>query len=294
MTFLQWFLLSLLSLLWGGSFLFIELSLRAFEPLTIVFVRLAIAALLLHAVVYASGQKLPRSPRIWLAFAGMGILNNVIPFSLIIWGQQHITGSLASILNATTPIFTVLLAHWLTLDERLTVSKLSGVGLGFGGVVILIGPEILGGLSFQNLGQFAILGAALSYGFAGIYGRRFKQMPSKVVAAGIVTTSSTLVLPLALWLESPLSAQVTPIPGFALLGLGLLSTGIAYLIFYHLLATAGATYTSLVTFLIPLSAVLLGLWILGERLAWNAIAGMILILAGLLVIDGRLLRKGQM
>lgn len=291
MTSLQWLLLSLLSLLWGGSFLFIELSLRAFEPLTIVFVRLAIAAILLHGVVYLSGQRLPRSPRIWLAFAGMGILNNLIPFGLIIWGQQHITASLASILNATTPIFTVMLAHWLTMDEKLTVYRLLGIGLGFVGVVVLIGPEILGGLSFQSVGQFAILGAALSYGFAGIYGRRFKAMSSMVAAAGIVTTSSIMVLPLVLLFESPWSAQVSLVPGGALLCLGLLSTGIAYLIFYDLLAKAGATYTSLVTFLIPLSAVMLGVLILGERLSGSAIAGMILILAGLLVIDGRLFRR---
>ncbi|MEM9906094.1 MAG: DMT family transporter [Cyanobacteria bacterium P01_D01_bin.44] len=290
MSLQQWCLLSLLSLLWGGSFLFIELSLLVFEPLTIVFVRLAIAAILLHGVVYLSGQRLPRSPRIWLAFAGMGILNNLIPFGLIIWGQQHITASLASILNATTPIFTVILANWLTSDEKLTTYRLLGVALGFSGVVVLMGPEILGGLSFQSIGQFAILGAALSYGFAAIYGRQFKAMPSKVAAAGIVTTSSIMVFPLAL-LESPLSVQISLVSGVALFCLGLLSTGVAYLIFYHLLAKAGATYTSLVTFLIPLSAVILGVLILGERLSGGAIAGMILILAGLLVIDGRLLRK---
>ncbi len=233
---------------------------------------------------------LPRTRQAWGAFLGMSILNNVIPFTLIVWGQSHIASGLASILNATTPLFTVIVAHYLTADEHLTGQKLAGIIVGFLGVAVMIGVAAMASWDASILAQLAILGAALSYGFSGVFGRRFKTMgiPPLATAAGQVTMSSVLLLPVALIVERPWTLAM-PSTGaiLALVALGLVSTAFAYLIFFRLLARAGATNVGLVTFLIPVSAILLGVLILGETLAARHIAGMALIGAGLILIDGR-------
>ena len=172
----EWLLLIILSLLWGGSFFFIAVAVRELPPFTIVLGRVSLAAAALIVYVYVSGHRMPTSLGLWGAFFVMGAINNLIPFSLIVWGQTQIESGLASILNATTPLFTVVIAHFLTQDEKLTVARIIGVLLGIGGVIVLIGAEALRGLSRQGLGQLAILGAALSYGFAAIFGRRFKDI----------------------------------------------------------------------------------------------------------------------
>ena len=285
----EWVMLIVLSVLWGGSFFFVEVALDGFEPFTLVTGRVGLGALALLIFVYATGNRMPRSAGLWGAFLVMGALNNLIPFSLITWGQVHIDSGLASILNATTPLFTVLLAHVMTRDERLTAGKVAGVLFGLVGVAVLIGPDALRGLGVQGLGQIAVLVASLSYGFAGIFGRRFKEIPSSVAAAGMLTTSTVMVAPLALVLERPWTAS----PGIgallAVVGVAILSTAIAYLLYFRILARAGATNLLLVTFLIPVSALLLGIVFLGERPDWTAFAGMALIFAGLAAVDGRLL-----
>ena len=311
----EWALLITLSILWGGSFFFAEVALEALPPLSVVFARVAIGALALLVLVHAAGLRLPRELRLWRAFFVMGALNNLIPFSLIVWGQTAITGGLAAILNATTPLFTVVLAHILTRDERLTPAKLAGVAAGFLGVAIMIGPEVLGGLGTGGLGtgglgigglgigglgiavlaQLAVLAAALSYAFAGIYGRRFRDTPPLVTATGQVTASTILLCPLALTIDQPWTLAL-PEPAVtravlgALLGLGLLSTAAAYVIYFRILASAGATNLLLVTFLIPVSAILLGVMVLSEQLTAAQLAGMGLIAIGLAAIDGRVLR----
>ena len=302
----EWALLIILSILWGGSFFFAEVALEALPPLSVVFARVAIGALALLVLVHAAGLRLPRELRLWRAFFVMGALNNLIPFSLIVWGQTAITGGLAAILNATTPLFTVVLAHILTRDERLTPAKLAGVAAGFLGVAIMIGPEVLGGLGTGGLGigglgtgglgiavlaQLAVLAAALSYAFAGIYGRRFRDTPPLVTATGQVTASTILLCPLALMVDQPWTLAVPgPMILGALLGLGLLSTAAAYVIYFRILASAGATNLLLVTFLIPVSAILLGVMVLSEQLTAAQLAGMGLIAIGLAAIDGRVLR----
>jgi drug/metabolite transporter (DMT)-like permease len=297
----EWALLIILSILWGGSFFFAEVALEALPPLSVVFARVAIGALALLVLVHATGLRLPREFRLWRAFFVMGALNNLIPFSLIVWGQTEITGGLAAILNATTPLFTVVLAHILTRDERLTPAKLAGVAAGFLGVAIMIGPEVLGGLGIGGLGigglgiavlaQLAVLAAALSYAFAGIYGRRFRDTPPLVTATGQVTASTILLCPLALMVDQPWNLAVPgPMILGALLGLGLLSTAAAYVIYFRILASAGATNLLLVTFLIPVSAILLGVMVLSEQLTAAQLAGMGLIALGLTAIDGRVLR----
>lgn len=290
----QWGQLLTLSLLWGGSFFFIGVAVKELPPLTIVMLRLGLAAIALLVLLRIMGLALPRGRQAWLAFFGMGLLNNLIPFSLIVWGQTHIASSLAAILNATTPLFAVLVAHRLTLDEKITSNKLAGVVLGFIGVAIMIGTDALAGLGEQLAAQLAILGAALSYALAGIFGRRFKTMgiaplPS---ATGQVCASSLLLTPLALLLDRPWTLELPSLPVWAaLLGIALLSTALAYVLFFRILSSSGATNLMLVTFLIPISAIVLGALMLGERLQAKHLLGMALIALGLAAIDGRLFKR---
>ncbi len=289
----EWIMLVVLSLLWGGAFFFTEIALRGFEPLTLVFARVSLAAFALLIYLRATGQRMPGERGVWIGFFIMGGLNNLIPFSLIVWGQTHIDSGLASILNATTPLFTVVLAHFLTSDEKLTRARIFGIGLGFIGVVSLIGPEALLGAGAVVLGQIAVLGAALSYGFAGIYGRRFSKTSSAVAAAGMLCGSSVMLLPLVLIFERPLEASPDLAAWGAIVGSAILSTAIAYLLFFRILARAGATNVMLVTFLIPVSAMGLGVFILGEAFTLNAALGMALIFAGLVAVDGRLVTMAR-
>jgi drug/metabolite transporter (DMT)-like permease len=221
----------------------------------------------------------------------MGALNNAIPFTLIFWGQTHIASGLASILNATTPLFTVVVAHLLTNDEKVTGSKIAALLAGIAGVAVLIGPAALAQPNDSLWGELACLGAALSYAFAGISGRRFRDMGIAPLdaAAGQVTASSLLILPIMLTVEQPWNdALPTPTIWAALAALALLSTALAYVLYFRILAAAGATNLLLVTFLIPVTSILLGAVFLQERLEPRHFFGMALIGFGLLVIDGRL------
>ena len=290
MSHYEWMLLIILSIVWGGSFFFVGVAVEALPPLTIVAFRVSLAAFALLAIVYFTGLRMPINPKIWVAFIFMGILNNVIPFTLIVWGQTHIASGLASILNATTPLFTIVAAHFLTKDEKMTSNKIVGVIIGFTGVVIMLGHEALGGLGESVIAQLAILGAAISYSLAGIFGRRFAQAGIKpvITATGQVTASSLLLIPLAISYDKPFTL---PMPGleiwFAVVGLALISTAFAYILYFRILSTAGATNLLLVTLLIPVSAILLGTAILGEQLELKHFLGMGLISIGLLSIDGR-------
>jgi drug/metabolite transporter (DMT)-like permease len=284
----EWSLLVLLSILWGGSFFFTKVALAELGPFTIVFFRVALAALALNVVAAALGQSLWRAGMPWGQLLVMGALNNALPFSLIFWGQTTITSGLASILNATTPLFTVAVAHVLTRDERMTVRKLVGVLAGLAGVAVLIGPDLGGSI----WGQIACLAAALSYAFAAVYGRRFQAMgvAPMQAAAGQVTASAMLILPIMLIVDQPRELAVPPsaVVWAALAGLALLSTALAYVLYFRILAAAGATNLLLVTFLIPVTAILLGAAFLGERLELRQFAGMALIGLGLAAIDGRI------
>ena len=287
----DWLLLIVLSILWGGSFFFAKVAVAELPPLTIVLARVIIAAAALHLLVIATGQRMPGDLRLWRDFLVMGLLNNAIPFSLIFWGQKEIASGLASILNATTPLFTVLVAQALTRDEKATPAKLTGVVLGIGGVALMIGLDRAAGLGAHLLSELAVLAAAVSYAFAGVFGRRFRSRPPLVVAAGQLTGSSILILPMALLVDRPWT-HAMPSAGVwaALIGLALLSTALAYVIFFRILARAGATNLLLVTFLIPVSALMLGIAFLGERMTAHQLIGMLLIGLGLAVIDGRLTR----
>jgi drug/metabolite transporter (DMT)-like permease len=283
-----WIMLLSLSVLWGGSFFFAKVAIGSLGPFTVVFGRVALAALALNLL-----SPLRRGAP-WGVYFAMGALNNVVPFALIFWGQTQIASGLASILNATTPLFTVLVAHVLTDDEKMTGDKTAALLAGLAGVAVLIDPSRLVESSAGVWGQLACLGAALSYAFAGIYGRRFRTMGISPLdaAAGQVTASSVLILPIMLVVEQPwlLPAMPPPTVWAALAGLALLSTALAYVLYFRILAAAGATNLLLVTFLIPVTSILLGAVFLHERLEPRHFAGMALIGAGLAAIDGRIAR----
>lgn len=289
----DWALLVLLSMLWGGSFFFSKVAIAEVPPLTVVLVRVAIAAVGLFLYLRATHRTIPTTLTAWVAFFGMGVLNNLIPFSLIFWGQTQIASGLASILVATTPIFSILVAHVLTTDERMTPAKGAGILLGFAGVALLMAGNAFQARAIPVLAVLACLAAALSYGFAGVFGRRFRGMgiAPATVACGQVAATTALMIPLVALVDAPWHLAMPSLPTLgALVGLGLLSTALAYIIFFHILAVGGAINSSLVTLLVPVSAILLGSVVLGETLALNHFAGMALIALGMLSIDGRVVR----
>ncbi len=283
----DWALLLALSLLWGASYFFSKIAVGTLPPLTVVGARVMLAALTLLAVCRIAGIAMPVER--WRDFLGMGAINNVLPFALIFWAQTEIASGLASILNATTPLITAVLAHVLTRDERLTSSKTIGIGLGITGVAVLVGIEALDGLSGSLLPLFACLGAAVSYAFAGIFARRrLKDMPPLAAAAGQLSASSLMALPLLVLADRP---WTLPLPDAgtlaALLGLALLSTALGYAIYFRILGRAGATNILLVTLLMPPSTILLGALFLHERLEAHQFLGFAAIALGLAAIDGR-------
>ncbi|HHF3246968.1 TPA: DMT family transporter [Vibrio alginolyticus] len=285
-----WAMLILLSILWGGSFFFVGVVVNDLPPLTIVTLRVGIAAFTLWGIAMMLGLRPPKSLKVWGAFLGMGLLNNVIPFALIVWGQTQIASGLASILNAATPIFTVIVAGILLPDERPTPLKLFGVALGFVGVVVMIGVPALGGVG-SLFAQLAIVAATVSYAFAGVYGRRFKSLGINpvVTAAGQVTASTLILLPITLFVDGAIYTDKTNISTWiAIAGLAVASTAIAYVLYFKILELAGATNVLLVTLLVPVSATLLGSLFLNESLEFIHILGMALIAFGLSAIDGRL------
>lgn len=290
----DWGLLLLLSFLWGGAFFFAAVAVKELPPLTVVLARCGLAAMALAVVLRLGGERWPFRGRAIPAFLIMGLLNNLVPFSLLFWAQTMIPSGLASILNATTPVFAIIAAHVLLTDERMALNKAVGIGFGFLGVVVLLGGGLVDGKGFALAGMLACLGAALSYGLAGTYGRRFRSMgfsPAQVALGQLVATT-LMMIPLAAVVDRPWTLAM---PGglvvLAVLALALASTALAYVIFFRLLASAGAVNTALVTLLIPASAILLGVLFLGEVLAARHYAGLALIGAGLLAIDGRVLDR---
>ena len=289
----EWAMLLALSVLWGGSFFFHGVAVRELPSLTLVWLRVACAAVALLVVLRCCGLALPRQRDVWAAFFGMGLLNNVVPFVLIVWGQHRIASGLASILNATTPLFTVVVAHFSTRDEKLTPLKGTGVCIGFAGTAAMIGPDALGGLARDTVAQLACLAGAVSYAFAGIFGRRFKRMgvPPLATAAGQVTASTIVLLPIMLTVDRPWTLAMPHAATWgSVVGVGLLSTALAYVLYFRILAAAGATNLLLVTFLIPVSAICLGALVLGEVLLPRHFVGMATIGVGLAAIDGRVFR----
>ncbi len=289
----SWLLLGLLSLLWGGSFLFNEAALRDTSPLIIITSRSAIASVALLVITRAAGYRMPRSLSLWASFFVMGALNNLIPMLLIANAQTRITGGFASILMATTPLCTALTARMFTNDsrERLSGRGWIGIGLGFIGVVVLMGPSALIGARFDLLAETAVLCASVSYGFANIFGRRFADSPPIVSAAGQLTGTAVMAVPLTLAAQGiPDLSSFSITTWVALFGLALLSTACAYVLFFWILARTGAIASSLVTLMIPVTAIILGNVWFGDPIVLAHLFGMLLIGIGLVTLDTRLSR----
>ncbi|MDE3175224.1 MAG: DMT family transporter [Pseudomonadota bacterium] len=289
----EWLLLFALSALWGGSFFFFKVLVAALPPFTVVLGRVGFAAIALNLLLAVRRDWMPADPRLWASFALMGLLNNVAPFTLIVFGETRISSGLASILNATTPIFTVLVAHALTGNEKLSWGKAVGVAFGLAGVVVLVGPGVLSGLGQGDLvGEAACLLASLCYACAGVYGRRFRGVPPLKLATGQITASTLVLAVIASLVDRP---WTLPAPGapiwLAFAGISLLCTALAYVLYFRILAVAGATNLLLVTFLLPISAMTLGALFLGESFGAQAFVGMALIGAGLAAIDGRAVKS---
>jgi drug/metabolite transporter (DMT)-like permease len=284
---LGWAMLVALSVLWGGSFLFGAIAVAEIPPLVLAWARVAIAACALALLAPLLGVRLPREFAAWRRFAVMGLLNNALPFSLIFWSQIDLGAGIAAIIVAATPLFTVLVAHAATADERLTAARLAGVLLGLAGVATMLAPTLPAGLAGPAPAYLACTAAALSYALAGVYGRRFRGLPAIVPATGQLAASALLLAPAAGLAARDLSAWPSPQATAAVLALALASTALAYLLYFRILARAGATNVLLVTLLVPVSAVGFGIALLDERLDPRHWAGLALIGVGLAVIDGR-------
>ncbi len=284
----DWTRLTILSLLWGGSFFCVAIALQGLPTLSVVWGRVGLGAGFLALALWVSGTAFPRGTAVWRALAVMGLLNNAVPFTLFVLAQGRISGGMASILNATTPLWGVLLAHLLT-EEKITVPKAAGLACGFAGVVVMMGGAALGDL----WASLACLGAAFSYGLAGIWGRRFRALgvPPLATAFGQVASAAVMLAPIWLAVDRPWSLEV-PGPQVigAVLAIAAFSTALAYLIYFRLLASAGPSNLLLVTFLVPVSACLLGAVFLGEPILARQLAGFGLIAAGLAALDGRVLK----
>ncbi len=286
-----WSLLLLLGLIWGGSFFFARIAVQHIPPLTLVFLRLLLAGLALHIYIAGRLDVYQTLKYRWREFLILGLINNALPHALIFFGQTRIGAGLAAILNATTPIWTVLIANYLTSDEKLSSAKIAGCLVGLAGTIVLIGPGLSASGQAPLWALLLPVLAAISYGFAAIYGKRFKDVPAPVTAAGQLTASSLITLPLSLLADRPWTLSLPPLDiVFAVLALALVSTAFAYILYFRIMAAAGATNASLVTLLVPPSAILLGVLFLGERLALGEFAGMALIGFGLVILDGRAYR----
>jgi len=284
------FLLFLLATLWGPSFLFIKVAVAEIPPLTMVTIRVGLAALLLYLFLRLRGGRLPDLGRLWLHFAALGLLAHAIPFTLISWGEIYVDSAVAAILNGTTPLFTMLIAHYAIADERMSWSKLAGMLLGFQGLLFLVWPAIASGFQASTGGILAVTLASCSYGMAMVYARRYlRTLPSLVAPTAQLLVATIYMVPLALYFERPFSLSWPSLQAVgSLVALAVIGTALAFVVYYKIIEVAGATYLSMVTYILPVFGVMLGVLILNEQLTWNAYVGCGLILSGVMVVNGRL------
>ena len=288
----DWLILLVLAAIWGGAFFFIGVAVRHVQPLTYVWLRLTIGAAGLWAYLLLRGERLFLPCPVWGSILLLALLNNAIPFALFGWGQTHIASGLASILNATTPIWGVVVAHFLTKDERMSPRKLAGVLLGFGGVATMIGPSLLTSIGTSAVAQLACVAASLSYALAAVWARRFKRLGISPfsVTTGQLTAGALMMLPVSMVVDQPWTRAMPPVSAWAAIAaLALVCTALGYVLYFRLIERAGATNALLVTLLVPPVAIVLGGLFLGESLAPQDFAGLALIALGLAAIDGRLL-----
>ena len=290
----DWAILLILAAIWGGAFLFIGVAVKHVQPLTYVWARLSFAAIAMWVFLKVRGEPLGLPRSAWGSMLLLALLNNALPFTLFGWGQTHIASGLAAILNATTPIWGVVVAHLFTSDERMTPRKLAGVVLGFGGVALMIGPALLSNIGTDGLAQLACITASLSYALAAVWARRFKRMglSPMSVTTGQLTAGALMMLPLAMLADQPWTQPLPPLSAWgAIIALALMCTAFGYVLYFRLIESAGATNALLVTLLVPPVAILLGALFLSEALAPQDFFGLALIALGLAAIDGRLVER---
>ncbi|MFL6780015.1 MAG: DMT family transporter [Sphingomicrobium sp.] len=288
----DWLTLIALALIWGAAFLFISVAVHEVAPLTYVWLRLTLAAVAMWLFLWWRGDSAGLPRQVWGSMLVLALFNNAIPFVLFGWGQTHIASGLASILNATTPIWGVVVAHLFTKDEKLSGRKLAGVLLGFAGVTVMIGPALLGSLGNNALAQLACVSAALCYAFAGVWARRFRVMGISPISVttGQLTAGALVMLPLALLVDRPWLDAMPSLKAIgAIAALALVCSAFAYILYFRLIDRAGATNALLVTLIVPPVAIFLGSLILHEVIEPRDFAGLALIALGLAAIDGRLL-----
>lgn len=288
----EWAMLITLSMIWGGSFFFNRIAVSELPVFTIVALRVGIAACILWLIVLATRTPLPGDRKTYQRLFLLGFVNSVIPFSLIVWGQTRIGSGPASILNATTPFFTIIVANAFLADERLTWQKFTGVIIGIAGVAAMIGVSAFEDAADDVIAELALIGASIAYAFGTTFARQFRQLPPLIVATGQITSAALIITPIAIIADQ---AWTLPLPRtevmLSVASLAALCTAFAYLLYFRILRSAGATNVALVTFLVPVSAILLGILFLGEHLELRHLTGMAAISAGLALIDGRLIRR---
>ncbi|MEL6821323.1 MAG: EamA family transporter [Calditrichota bacterium] len=276
-----------LAALWGPSYLFIKLAVQEIPPITLSAIRVGLATIVLYPFMRWFGNTLPRTKELWKHFAFIGLFNHAIPFALFSWGEIYVDSALASILNGTTPLFTIVLAHFLTDDDKLNNIKTTGTMIGFLGLVLIVGPAVFAGVRTTLLGLIAVTIPAACYGLSIVYTRRHLRGLPRLVAPTAQLLSGTLwLLPFSLLIDQPFSL---PVPSFAawgsLVALAIFGTAIAFIVYFHLIETVSATYISMVTYLVPIFGILLGIFVLNEEVGWNGFAGCALILLGVMVVN---------
>jgi drug/metabolite transporter (DMT)-like permease len=291
----EWVLLVFLSVLWGGAFFFAAVAIKQVEPFTLAFLRMALSALALALLAAILGHKLPKDRATWTGFLLLGVIGTAAPFSLIYWGQTEISGGLASIINAATPLWTIVVAHFFTRDERFTLRRFLGVLTGLAGVAVIMAPSVRVNWSESPLlAEGAVLAAGLCYAISGVYAKRFREVSPIILSGGQLAFGAVFILPVVVLFDHPFGRPMPDAPAIAaVLAIALLSTALAFIIYFEILRVAGATNVMLVTLLVPVSAIFLGVLILGEALAPRHFAGLALIACGLMLIDGRLLQYAR-
>jgi len=284
----HWLLLFALVAMWGSSFMFTKIAVAAIAPTDLVAGRFVLASATLLTVLAATRRRLPGSARLWLFILAMALMGNCVPFWLISWGQQRIDSGLAGILMAIMPLTTAMLAHFFVAGERLNRYKAAGFVLGFVGIVVLMGPAVLLELSGSGtvlLSQLAVLGGALCYAVNTIVARHRPQSDALVAAAGVALVACLIMTPVSALTGLPEPSAIPAMAAIALAVLGIVSTATATVVYFKLITLAGPSFLSLINYLIPAWAVLMGMLFLGERPAWTALAGLALILAGIALAE---------
>ncbi len=281
----DYLLLLVLAAVWSSSFMLIKIAVATIAPMTLAAMRLAIAAVLLLGYALARGETIPFDVRSWGVFLFIGLFGNALPFSLIGWGEIHIDSGLAAILMGIMPVATAALAHSLIPDEPFNVWRGSGIAVGFGGLLVLVGVQALGGLGTALLAQLAVLLGAVCYAVTTVFARRHAHLSGRVMAAGATMAGTLLVAPLAMVLERPWDLTPSPASLTATLVLGLVPTGLATLLYFHLIRAIGATGLSQVNYLIPMMGAGWGIWLLGERPGARAALALALIVTGIALVN---------